>query len=48
MNELSIFENSEFGAIRTIEENGKPYMGLFYLIEYGDKLLEKPQNPIRE
>lgn len=24
MNELSIFENSEFGAIRTVEENGKP------------------------
>jgi len=25
MNELTVFENSEFGSIRTVEIDGKPY-----------------------
>ena len=26
MNEIKIFENAEFGAVRTIEINGEPYL----------------------
>lgn len=26
MNEIKIFENAEFGSVRTIEINGEPYL----------------------
>ena len=39
MNELMIFQNPEFGEIRTIESSLKDtYLGVVYAIEYGDKL----------
>lgn len=36
MNGLQIFNNEEFGQIRTVEKNRKEFMGFFYVIEYGD------------
>lgn len=38
MNELMIFENAEFGQIRTVEKQTQEYMGYFYLLEYGSLL----------
>lgn len=46
MNGLQIFDNEEFGQIRTVEENRKEFMGFFYVIEYGDLLkIGSTKNP---
>lgn len=34
MNDLKIFENAEFGQIRTVQLNND-FLGYFYLLEYG-------------
>lgn len=34
--ELQIFDNSEFGSIRTIEVNGKPYFAEAMLLQHLD------------
>lgn len=37
MNELQVFENSEFGDIKEIEKRNKDkYTGFFYILEYGE------------
>lgn len=39
MNELQIFNNSEFKEMRTTDKNLKDtYLGVVYALEYGDKL----------
>lgn len=39
MNEIKIFENKEFGKIRSIEDSTKDsYMGFYYILEYGQNI----------
>lgn len=37
MNDLKIFNNAEFGQIRTVEKSvSNAYMGFYYILEYGN------------